>query len=377
MPDGFDIDWPLLERHLAGESAPADDAAIARWLASDPAHGELLDALREIWNRNRARPRRYDADAAWATLERAMDERATPADVRPLRTHRATQPAPASRARPAIAWGARIAALLLIAAGIGIVWRVIPPRRSASIVQPALLREVATAKGQHATIQLVDGSRVELGVDSKLRYAPEFGNAGRDVYLDGEAYFEVTHDATKQFVVHTAHAVVRDIGTKFDVRAYTDARRVEVVVAQGAVALKAATVRSTKQTDQRGDAVAPGTAAPDSLVLTAADLGRVDADGRLSAEHQVDVAAHLAWTEGRLVFIDTPLRDVVPQLNRWYNADVRLGDSTLATLRYTATLDDESLPQLLTLLSAALDVRVERHGATVTLYPKHRPHPHQ
>lgn len=361
MSDDNSIDWSLLERHLAGEASPADDLALTRWLDADPSHRELLEGLRALWQRSRTRPARYDSAAGWAELERAIDEGETPAEVIALEPRRRT--ARFGLHTPSqyrMSWVARIAAVLLLAAGAAGVWQ-LAVRRSAPAFRPAQLREVTTARGQRATVRLADGTRVELGVDSRLRYAPEYGADSRDVYLEGQAYFDVVHDARRPFAVHTARALVRDIGTKFGVRSYADAPAVEVVVAEGAVALVG------------GRRVG---ATLDSLVLKRADLGRVDAAGRLASVHGVDVAARLAWTEGRLVFTDTPLGDVLPELSRWYNASIRLGDSSLADLRYTASVKDESLPQLLNLLGAALELRVERDGAVWVLYPLHRAHSH-
>jgi transmembrane sensor len=86
----------------------------------------------------------------------------------------------------------------------------------------------------------------------------------------------------------------------------------------------------------------------------------------------VDVDAYLAWMRGRLVFADTPVREVLPQLGRWYDVDLKLGDTALADARLSATLDAEALPEALHLLAVALDVRIERQGRTAVLYPRQR-----
>jgi ferric-dicitrate binding protein FerR (iron transport regulator) len=177
------------------------------------------------------------------------------------------------------------------------------------------------------------------------------------VYVEGEAYFEVASDPRTPFVVHTAQAVARDRGTKFGIRAYPGASQVEVVVVEGAVDLRA---------------TSPDVAASDSLFLVAADLGRLDNAGRLSVEHGVDTATRLAWRTGRLVFRDTPLRDALPQLGRWYDADLQLGDSALAGYPLTASLKGEPLAKVLELIAAALNVRVERRGSAYVLYPPPR-----
>jgi ferric-dicitrate binding protein FerR (iron transport regulator) len=207
--------------------------------------------------------------------------------------------------------------------------------------------EIATRPGQSATVRLPDGTRAELSVASTLRYAPTYGRRQRDVYLEGEAYFEVTPDPRKPFTVHAGNAVTKDRATKFAVRAYPGASHVEVLVVEGSVDLN-------------------------SVVLRTADLGRLDRVGRLRVEHGIDPAARLGWRTGRLRFRDTPLREALLQLNRWYDADLQLGDSALGAYPLTASLRGEPLDRVLDLITAALNVRVVRRGTSIVLRRRRR-----
>ncbi|HWZ58581.1 MAG TPA: DUF4974 domain-containing protein, partial [Gemmatimonadaceae bacterium] len=133
--------------------------------------------------------------------------------------------------------------------------------------------------------------------------------------------------------------ITRDVGTRFIVRAYpTDARR-EVTVADGAVTV---TLRG----------------AP--VLLHRAERARADSTGSLVRDTGVDTATALAWTGGRLVFVSAPMREVVPQLARWYGIDVRLGDSALAERRLSASFTREPVASVLMSVAAAVDARVER-----------------
>jgi transmembrane sensor len=83
--------------------------------------------------------------------------------------------------------------------------------------------------------------------------------------------------------------------------------------------------------------------------------------------HGVDVDRYTAWTEGRLVFDGVPLRDAIAELGRWYDVDVRLADGALGARRLTAEVQGERLTEVLDAVAAALDLRYERAGRTVTL----------
>jgi transmembrane sensor len=222
------------------------------------------------------------------------------------------------------------------------------------------MRELVTSRGERATGNLPDGSRVILGPDSRLRIPATFAAArsavgSRDVHLEGEAFFEVTHDSTRPFRVQTSHGVAEDLGTEFVVTAYPETGATRVVVASGLVALK-----------QRDGA--PNTAPrPVLLSLSPGDLGRLDSTGTATLRRNVDVSAYVGWTNGELIFDEVPIRDAMVRLARWYDLDIRLADSSLAGLKLTATFHDEPVSRVLQALEIALRVRAEQDGRIVTL----------
>ena len=325
-------DGPRIARYVAGRCTPDEATETRRWIAQDPARAELVNALVRVWQLVRRVSFVWDVDGAWRTLRLGGPEPRHASE--PLLRLHAVAPRPL---RSRALW--RVAALVLVACAT--LTGILVHRGRRAAVAP--LREIATRRGQRATLRLPDGTRVDLGVASAIRYASAYGRRERDVYLEGEAYFEVAPDPRKPFTVHAANAITRDRGTKFGVRAYPGASQVEVVVVEGSVDLS-------------------------GLVLRVADLGRLDCSGRLGIEHGVDTAAWLGWRKDRLVFRNTPLRDALPQLGRWYDTDVQLGDSALGDYPLTASLRGEPLDKVLDLISAALNVRVVRRGSTILLY---------
>jgi transmembrane sensor len=212
------------------------------------------------------------------------------------------------------------------------------------------MRELVAPNGERTTATLADGSRVILNAGSTLRYSADIERGSRDVYLDGEGYFEVTHDAGRPFRVHARHGVAHDLGTRFSVRAYPELARVEVVVAEGRVSLRR---------DQP--------AASDSVILAPGQLGRLDQSGPPSVV-SVDTAAFIGWTGGSLVLEGLTLDEVLPQLQRRFDVEIRITDRALASRRVFARFRDESLTQVLDALSLALGARYERSGRVVTLH---------
>jgi ferric-dicitrate binding protein FerR (iron transport regulator) len=250
-----------------------------------------------------------------------------------------------------------VAGLVLAAGSPLVVWRMASHRTQASLAVAPPMTQIATQRGQRATLHLADGTEVVLGMVSRLRIPRDFGEKRRDVYLEGEGYFVVAHDSARPFAVHTAHAIARDVGTTFGVRAYAAATTTEVAVANGAVSLTVADPAAGY--------------APAMVLLHADDIGRVDEQGQLTAVRDADVAGALAWTSGRLVFEDTPLRDVIAELGRWYDLDLQVHDSTVAARRLTASFSNESVPLVLERIALSLDLRVDRQGRTIVLRPRH------
>jgi ferric-dicitrate binding protein FerR (iron transport regulator) len=130
-----------------------------------------------------------------------------------------------------------------------------------------------------------------------------------------------------------------------------------VVVAEGKVALRHDTLRINT---------------PPVLTLRRGDLARVDRSGAATLTPNVDVREYLAFTEGRLVFDNTPLNEAVHQLARWYGADIRLADSASVQRPVVATFEDGSFQNTLDLLAQSLDLRVERAGGVILLHSSTR-----
>jgi transmembrane sensor len=338
MPDP--TDWHLIDRYLAGEATPDEVAALQARAKSDPAWATALDLLRADATAPRSTTR--DTDLAWSRLQSRI---AAP----PANTHR-DMGAP-HHARP---WLRIAAAILVIAGGIAL-WQFRSRAGSAPRTDDTsdMIAESAP-NGTRRTITLGDGTQVTLNAGSTLRWPRTFGRGARDVYLDGEAFFSVTHDATAPFRVHARGTVAHDLGTRFTVRAYPELAHVEVAVTDGTVSL-------------RHD----GTAG-DSAILRAGQLGRLGQSGAPTVESNVPLDRWTAWTGGALVLDGLTLADAIPQLERWYDVDVTIADSALARRRITARFRDETLPQMLDALTLALDARVQQSGRAVTIFPASR-----
>jgi transmembrane sensor len=312
------IDLAALARHLDGSGRPEDRSAVEAWIGADPERRAAVQALQTTWSGDARRlGAPYAVDAAWA---RFVDRFA----------------APRRSGRRHVAIAAAIGSAVIAAGGV---WWL---ARDARPVAQAAMREYVTPRGRRAVLRLLDGSEITLNADSRLRAPATFEAHQRDVYLEGEAYFSVVHDAARPFVVHTAGGAVRDIGTRFGIHAYGDAARERVAVVEGAVALA-------------------GTA------LHAGQVATLSRTGEIRILRGANAQEELAWTRGRLVFGSVPLGEAAERLGRWYDLDVRVADPKLARRPVTGSYSDEPVAQVLTLITAAVGARYEWQGRSVTI----------
>jgi transmembrane sensor len=338
----------VLRRYVRSASDAAERRRVQSWAAEWGGRQRYLDAMRNLLGRAPSESR-AGTEAAWSHLAARLDEqvheRPAPGSGRPALGRFLP-----SRRRPRSVALVAAGALLASLAGSVLLDRS-AARHTSPSAETAAMRVISTAVGQRADIRLSDGSRVALGVASRLRLAPDFGERSRDIYLDGTAYFDVVHDSTRPFRVHTVTAVTQDVGTKFVVTAYPGSASTQVVVADGAVTLRA-----------------PNDSAAHTIQLGAGNLARISQKGTPVVVRAVDPAQYMAWMDGRLVFHDTPLWDVVAELHRWYDEDIRLGDSTLARLPFSASFDVESFDQAVQVITTVLPLRAVTRDGVVTLY---------
>jgi transmembrane sensor len=338
------IDREQLQRYLSGKASPEDTARVEAWLAEDPDRWSELAELDD--ERGRAKlgqdaVERAGADI-WSRLRRDVGDEAELGEIGRIR-----QPRGAPRFSVSSHWatGLRVAAALVIAAGAGTaiaVWI-----RSRQVASAPAVRVAATGAGERATFRLSDGTSVMLGVASRLSYPERFGEGSREVSVEGEAYFDVVHDAGRPFVVRAGQLVAKDLGTQFTVRLYPEDAGARVVVREGRVAIRA--VQGTRAT-----VVAPG------------QEGRLAPDGAVALT-TADTSAVFAWLTGRLVLRSVPLRDALPDLGRWFDLEFRLADAGLGDIPLTVSLTSQPTPATLRTLAAALGLELSQQNRIVTL----------
>jgi transmembrane sensor len=211
--------------------------------------------------------------------------------------------------------------------------------------EPAAYNEVTIPFGKQFKITLADGTKVWLNASSSLRFPVAFHPNKRDVYVTGEAYFEVSKDASRPFTVHTKQSEIVVTGTEFNVASHEDRNEVKTTLVEGSVNVNFAN-QSMK--------LAPGEESTSNILNQ--PMSKVEAD----------VEQTIAWKSGYFVF-DQPLKEVLNILSRWYGVTIIL-DKKIANSTVAGKFSNKrSLEQILTYIGKLKDFKVIVKSKTIEL----------
>lgn len=213
-----------------------------------------------------------------------------------------------------------------------------------------------TAYGEIRMLQLQDGSRVTLNANSSLK-VPRlgFGKINREVFLEGEAEFSVTHTIDNQrFLVQTPNRLqVEVLGTEFLVDAR--AKGTKVVLSKGKVQLNALQNNATE---------------PKPVTMLPGDVVLVDTKGKMDIKSSQPVEMHTAWKEKRFIFLNTSLREIADRINETYGVQVVIVDTTLANRTISGAYKADNADELLSALSQLLDIQLSKRKGIIILSDK-------
>jgi ferric-dicitrate binding protein FerR (iron transport regulator) len=201
----------------------------------------------------------------------------------------------------------------------------------------ASLQEKRNAKGTKSIIQLPDGSKIWLNADSKLRYPEVFKGATREIYLNGEAFFDVAKSPDHPFIIHLANGTVQVLGTSFNVRAYDNESVVETSVATGRIAF----IPKYRTSRKKQDTVY---LAPDhkaSYTFTSEELSTSATSGKEDR----------AWTEGKLIFRSMTMELIAIELERNFGKKVVFIGNGPKEYVFTGAFENNSLDEIMYYLS--------------------------
>lgn len=238
-----------------------------------------------------------------------------------------------SKSKTIVAQWMRYAAVFVITLAMGFMVNYL---LNESPNQPQSKRiEYSSEKGSVSKIKLEDGSNIWLSSGTNL-VIDQNENGEMVAKLDGEAYFKLKPDPSRNFRVDLGNFQVKDIGTSFNIRAYQSEQNIVTTLVEGQIDLQ-------KNSGEPILSVKPG------------ELVRYDKQSNQMQVSQQDPSIVTAWKDGKFVFIDQPLAEICRELENWYNIEIQIEDQKLAETRYTSVVKRTTTVQMVLKILAVTD----------------------
>jgi transmembrane sensor len=359
----------LIIKYLAGESTEDERLAVDRWIGEKAENKRYFDEIAFLWKVTGISrevgetEKRSDWDKLMESIGKKTDSDFIMQEPMLEESRRISS----TGSRAFLNRFLKIAAIFIV--GFSFSWAAFsfldrrPQSDSLSYTQ------VITDKGQKSQIILCDGTRVWLNAETVLRYPAAFNEDQREVYLEGEAYFEVQKKENKvPFIVKTSDIDIEVVGTRFNVMAYSDEETVETTVVEGSIYVVRKGKESLREqnvllkTNQKATIIKKGS----HIILSEVDLekptlvksapnersGSPIEQEQIVVSSSVDVELHTAWKDDLLVFKSETLENISYKLERWYDVKIHIEDEELKSYRYTGKFaHKETLNQVLEILS--------------------------
>ena len=351
----FENKWAYILRYLSGESKDQEKQLVEKWMQEDTELKKEVQKLEKIWNAREEPLLDIDIEASRAKLKARIESDSElhgqthlPQIPKIPLSHPAFQ-----HTSPAYRW-LRYAAMFIFAFMLSYFvthgYTRFPWSPKTEILQSQNMQMIQVEKGKRMTVTLNDGTRIKLDAGSQLQY-PEVFKDKRQVYLKGEAYFEVAHDSKRPFTVHARHAVVQVLGTKFNVRAWEDISDVTVAVKEGRVSLNHEDITEFNK-----------------VILTKGLASTLVENGQPSIPVNVDVEQYLSWMNHEMHFKNATVKEILRQLERWYKLEFQVKDPSLLNTRLSVHLKKTNVDDVLKIISALTDTRITKHDNIIELY---------
>ena len=325
--NGKEIEGALLLKYISEKASPEEQTQVEAWLAEDASNSDTLLQVARIYHAQRTQRRIRQRDTMQA-LSRV--------------NHRIGQ-----RLRRIILRRLAVAASLLIGLlGIGsTVWQ---RQNQQDELQPQMIT-MSTNAGIRSRLTLPDGTSVFLNAGSTIVYPSQFDRNERRVQLSGEAYFKVEQDISRPFIVSVANngINIRALGTEFNLQAYEKDSLVQVALIEGSV--------QVGLQDQK-----------EMVQLAPSNMAAFDTRTGKQSITNINIAQITSWMDGRLIFKDTPIPEVLRQLTHFYSVDFEVQNTVINGYTFTGTFENRPLFQILEYLKISSKIE------NTMLYPENQ-----
>jgi ferric-dicitrate binding protein FerR (iron transport regulator) len=337
-----EIDWESLINYLEKNSKPEEKKRIDDWFAGEN-DKEYFNLIQKIWNAPDEHLPHPNLEQAWLNIKQKtgiVEDTLKETTYSKSKQNMAVVVERLFRSRML-----KFAAVFLV---------IIITYFALFINKPLQMEEIHVGHAQQEKITLEDGSRVHLDAGSIFKYPTQFSADEREVFLNGEGYFEVIPDPIRPFIIHTNKALVNVVGTKFNVRCWEESDQVTVAVLDGNVTLR--------PNGKKGSSA--------EVLISANQVSTLRGNDNPSTPHYADLQAYLSWQQREMYFQSATTREVLDQLERWYELEFELPIKFDASNRVTIFIENKPIEEILDVIALMNDFQWQQNGRKIDFSEK-------
>lgn len=330
--ENIDQVWVLLAKKKAGEASAAELLELDLLMQQQGLRGQTSEVIDKVWEAPlMAHPDLRPEAKVWEKLEKQI--------AQPVFQRLVSLPA----------WRRLAAASVVVLAGSSAIWFL--QHRKRLITEEIIARtpnQYTTQPGSKSKLELPDGTQVWLNGNSKLNFGDgTFGVISREVYLSGEAFFDVAKNEKVPFIIHTGIIDITVLGTAFDVKAYPGEKNVETALVRGLIQITTHNDPDRKiilkpnekfiipTETSKAAAHIPPTVAPSVYSITALNQGKSG------------ILPETVWMQRKLEFDDEPFSELAPKMEAWFDIRIRFGSESIRNKRFSGVIEKETLEEML------------------------------
>lgn len=328
--------WLLIGKKLNGEATFEELAYLEKLVNEGIIDQHSIDAVEKYWHESSSLPvvqSEEDFDKKWSKFLNEIEERNETND----------HSLPVKRKLTLTQW--LVAASVVIVTAITLsIYNSVDTSKQLSHVN-----EISAPEHGISRIKLPDGTRVWLNSESKLSYTSDFGKQIREVWLEGEAYFDVVKDKRRPFIVKTNSIHLKVLGTAFNVRSYQNEDITEASLVHGSIQ-----VSLVKSTEKNIILKPLEKLTVNTKLLNQKGTSNIGKDGEpsitLSYIHQSvndSIPSEALWMENKLAFESEVFSQVIERLEKWYDVEIAVRNEEIHQHRFTGRFKNESLSEAL------------------------------
>ncbi|MBI9033175.1 MAG: FecR domain-containing protein [Bacteroidales bacterium] len=322
----------LIINYLSGDCNPEETQHLLNWIQSSDAHFRFFIEVKQLWEAadDESEQDLEKVNQAWLDLDKKLE------------LSKPKTRAKVFRLPNALTIAFRVAAVVVLGF---FSWKYFVPEKPASVLYADTLSDQKEMK-------LADGTIVQLNYESNFAFPEEFAETDRLVKLSGEAFFQVTPNPEKPFIIDAGEVFIQVLGTSFNVNSRPDLDEINVLVEEGTVKVYQVGTESNQVILSKGDQVSF------NKLTNVFDLNKA-----------VDLN-QMSWKSGDLIFRNSSLDDVFDALERHYNVKFYSEEKEILELPLTTKFSDNTLEESLSVISTIFQLEFEQEDSLIIVKSK-------